>query len=81
VGLLYEGSCHRPMAKILLEELGRRPATTGSATTSVGDWEGYALAAGLGLGLVCLGRGGRAAGLASLGLEQQLRWVGGWVGG
>jgi hypothetical protein len=74
IGLLYQGSCQRLMAEIMMEELGRRPSSTGSSTTSVGDWEGYALAAGLALGLVCLGKGARAAGVADLNLEQRLRW-------
>ena len=37
--------------------------------------EGYALAAGLALGLITLGRGRSAAGLADLQLEERLRWV------
>ena len=37
------------------------------------DREGYALAAGLALGLIALGRGRGAAGLADLRLEDRLR--------
>jgi hypothetical protein len=37
--------------------------------------EGYALAAGFGLGLICLGQGRNAPGLADLHLEDKLRWV------
>ena len=42
------------------------------------DREGYALAAGLALGLITLGKGRAAVGLADLHLEDKLRWV---VGG
>ena len=41
------------------------------------DREGYALAAGLALGLIALGRGRSALGLADLHLEERLRWAGG----
>lgn len=37
------------------------------------DREGYALAAGCGLGLICLGQGRGAPGLADLRLEDRLR--------
>ncbi len=37
------------------------------------DREGYALAAGLALGLVCLGKGHNAPGLADLQLADRLR--------
>ncbi len=37
------------------------------------DREGYALAAGLALGLVTLGHGKHAFGLTDLGLEEKLR--------
>jgi hypothetical protein len=39
------------------------------------DREGYALAAGLALGLITLGKGRAAVGLADLHLEDKLRWV------
>jgi anaphase-promoting complex subunit 1 len=38
------------------------------------DREGYALAAGFGLGLICLGQGRSAPGLADLHLEDKLRY-------
>lgn len=41
------------------------------------DREAYALAAGFGLGLICLGQGSNAPGLADLHLEEKLRWVSG----
>jgi hypothetical protein len=39
------------------------------------DREGYALAAGLALGLITLGKGRAAVGLADLHLEDKLRWA------
>ena len=40
------------------------------------DREGYALAAGLALGLITLGKGRSAVGLADLHLEEKLRYGG-----
>ncbi|KAK3244197.1 hypothetical protein CYMTET_46182, partial [Cymbomonas tetramitiformis] len=68
VGLLYQGSAHRLMTEILLAEIGRKP---GPLLTQ--DREGYAVAAGLALGLVTLGLGRSAAGLADLQLEDRLQ--------
>lgn len=68
VGLLYQGSAHRLTTEILLAEIGRKPG--GDNTL---DREGYALAAGLALGLVTLGRGKDAWGLADLHIEDRLR--------
>ena len=67
VGLLYESSAHRLMTEILLEEIGRRPGSE-----VIRDREGYSLAAGLALGLVTLGKGSSALGLADLRLEDRL---------
>jgi hypothetical protein len=50
VGLLYQGSAHRLTTEILLAEIGRKPGGDNAL-----DREGYALAAGLALGLVTLG--------------------------
>ncbi|GAB4821235.1 hypothetical protein N2152v2_008281 [Parachlorella kessleri] len=86
VGLLFQGSCHRMMAEVMLEEIGRRPGaaskqTPAEATPGVDlhqgvshDREGYALAAGMALGLITLGRGRKALGLADLHLEERLRY-------
>ncbi|EFN54660.1 hypothetical protein CHLNCDRAFT_9822, partial [Chlorella variabilis] len=71
VGLLFQSTCHRVMAEVMLEEIGRRP---GAACTRCRDREGYALAAGLALGLITLGRGRAAVGLADLHLEDKLRY-------
>ena len=67
VGLLYEGSAHRLMTEILLDEIGRRPGAE-----VIRDREGYSLAAGLALGLVTLGKGRHALGLTDLRLEDRL---------
>eukprot|EP00899_Mesostigma_viride_P028297 jgi/Mesvir1/8652/Mv02596-RA.1 len=67
VGLLYQGSAHRLMTEILLDEIGKRPGGE-----SAQDLEGYSLAAGLALGLVTLGQGSTAVGLADLGLCDRL---------
>ncbi|KAK9834947.1 hypothetical protein WJX84_010452 [Apatococcus fuscideae] len=79
-GLLYMGSCQRLTAEILLEEIRRRPGTGGGeegVSSSGGavaqDREGYALAAGLALGLVTLGRGQDAPGLADIRMADSLR--------
>ncbi|CAM6122933.1 unnamed protein product [Calypogeia fissa] len=68
VGLLYQGSAHRLTTEILLAEIGRKPGGDNAL-----DREGYALAAGLALGLVTLGRGNDAWGLADLHIEDRLR--------
>ena len=69
VGLLYEGTAHRLMSEILLAEIGRDPGGDGAAHGR----EAYALAAGLALGLVTLGRGRAAVGLADLQIPERLR--------
>ena len=55
--------------RILLAEIGREPGGDGAAHGR----EGYALAAGLALGLVTLGRGRSAIGLADLQIPERLR--------
>eukprot|EP00741_Cyanophora_paradoxa_P009719 tig00001623_g9416.t1 len=67
VGLLYEGTCHRLMAELLLQEIGRRQAPDSRL-----EREAYATSAGLALGMVVLGRGAAAAGLSDLRLEERL---------
>lgn len=54
IGLLYQGSVQRHIAKMLLAEIGRPP---GPEMEHYIDRESYALSAGLALGLVTLGRG------------------------
>lgn len=69
----------RLTAELMMEEIGRRPTTTDSAGAQNGsvshpdNREGYAWAAAMGLGLITLGRGRSAAGLADMRIEQRLR--------
>ncbi|XP_041981224.1 anaphase-promoting complex subunit 1 [Aricia agestis] len=64
VGLLYQGTAHDHLARVLLAEIGK-PA--GAEAESCVEREGAALAAGLALGLICAGVGPR------LGLAPRLR--------
>ena len=68
LGLLYQGSAHRLMTEVMLREIGRKPGADGGRGR-----EGYALAAGLALGLVALAKGRSAAGIADLRVEDRLR--------
>ncbi|GBP50317.1 Anaphase-promoting complex subunit 1 [Eumeta japonica] len=52
VGLLYEGTGHAHYAHVLLHEIGKPP---GPEMENCVEREGYALAAGLALGFVCVG--------------------------
>ncbi|XP_068629420.1 anaphase-promoting complex subunit 1 [Battus philenor] len=54
VGLLYQDTCHAHYAQVLLNEIGKPP---GPEMENCVEREGYALAAGLALGLVCAGAG------------------------
>ena len=67
VGLLYQESAHRLMTEVLLGEIARAPTNE-----LLECRESYSLTAGLALGMLCLGRGSDAAGLADLRLEDQL---------
>lgn len=70
---------------MMLEEIGRRPTSeydhktpsfqgiSDSGNTISADSEGYALSAGLALGLICLGHGRNAAGLADMRIEDRLK--------
>jgi hypothetical protein len=70
---------------MMLEEIGKRPGASNDAkpptsqgvassgTTIAADREGYALSAGLALGLICLGHGSNAVGLADMHIEDRLR--------
>ena len=77
VGLVYEGSAHRLMSEILLAEIGKEPG----GDSSPQGREGYALSAGLALGLVTLGRGRDAIGLVDLRIPERLRRYLGGGGG
>lgn len=75
VGLLYQGTCHRLMTEVLLTEIGRRPMSDSTL-----EREGYSLAAGLALGLVTLGKGGKSSGFEDLHIEDKLqRYIDGGV--
>ena len=67
VGMLYQGSAHRLMTEVLLGEIGRPPTNE-----LLECRESYALSAGIALGMLGLGRGTDAAGLADLRLEDQV---------
>lgn len=56
LGLLHQGSCEHLIVDGLFTELGRRP----KPGDDVSDREGLALAAGVSIGLVCLGNGSSA---------------------
>ncbi|KAE9126626.1 hypothetical protein PF006_g16687 [Phytophthora fragariae] len=84
LGILYQGTGYRLMTELLLAEIARSPSSaqfvgnngnTGLSTASFDQLEGYALAAGMALGLVVLGRGQATTGdpgLADLKLEEKL---------
>ncbi|XP_049513491.1 anaphase-promoting complex subunit 1 [Dermacentor silvarum] len=78
LGLLYAESGHSQMADILLGEVGRPP---GPEMDHCIDRESYALAAGLALGLVMLGKGGSQFYHSNLRMADQLHhyMVGGRV--
>ncbi|KAK9511917.1 hypothetical protein O3M35_000478 [Rhynocoris fuscipes] len=76
IGLVYQGTAHRHIAEALLSEIGRPP---GPEMENSSDRECYSLAAGLGLGLVVLGRGNDSAGLADLDIADTLQYY--MVGG
>uniref|UniRef100_A0A1B6C0L0 Uncharacterized protein n=2 Tax=Clastoptera arizonana TaxID=38151 RepID=A0A1B6C0L0_9HEMI len=76
MGLVYQGTGHRHIAEVLLSEMGRPP---GPEMENSVDRESYALAAGLGLGLVVLGRGSDMSGLMDLGIADILHFY--MVGG
>ena len=69
VGLLYQGTAHRRMAELMLQEIGR--ASFGSELDSQSR-DAYCLSAGLALGFITLGQGRSAAGLADLHIEGRL---------
>lgn len=71
IGLVYEGSSHRHITEVLLAEIGRPP---GPEMENSVDRESYSLAAGLALGLVTLGQGGKPTGLADLAVSDTLHY-------
>ncbi|XP_072103052.1 anaphase-promoting complex subunit 1 isoform X1 [Mobula birostris] len=69
VGLVYQGTAHRHIAEVLLAEIGRPP---GPEMENCTDRESYSLAAGLALGMVCLGHGSNLIGMSDLNVPDQL---------
>lgn len=69
----------------MLEEIGKRPGATEAAAAANGgtkeggtfpeDRESYALAAGLAIGLITLGKGRSTTGLSDMRIEERLRCV------
>lgn len=76
VGLVYQGTAHRRMTEVLLNEIGRPP---GPEMENSVDRESYSLAAGLALGLVTLKQGGRPSALSDLNVADTLHYY--MVGG
>lgn len=69
IGLVYQGTAHRHTAEVLLSEIGRPPGPEMEYCT---DRESYSLAAGLALGMVCLGHGSNLIGMLDLNVPEQL---------
>ncbi|XP_051781384.1 anaphase-promoting complex subunit 1 isoform X2 [Erpetoichthys calabaricus] len=69
LGLVYQGTGHRHNAEVLLAEIGRPPGPEMEYCT---DRESYSLAAGLALGMVCLGHGSNLIGMSDLNVPEQL---------
>lgn len=69
IGFLYEGTCHRHITEILLEEIDRKPEGTHEFHNFR---ESYSLTAGLALGLVLLGNGTSGPGIVDLQIEDRL---------
>jgi anaphase-promoting complex subunit 1 len=67
IGLLFQGSGHRQMIEILLRQI-RLPPSDDPAFMR----ESYGLSAGIGLGFVTLGLGGKLLGVSDLQLEESL---------
>eukprot|EP00397_Hematodinium_sp_SG-2012_P000523 GEMP01000524.1.p1 GENE.GEMP01000524.1~~GEMP01000524.1.p1 ORF type:complete len:1866 (+),score=394.25 GEMP01000524.1:193-5790(+) len=67
LGLLYAGSEHRSMTELILGEINRQQEDKPFV-----DRDCYSLAAGWALGMICLGGGAQAPGLADLRLDERL---------
>lgn len=67
IGLLHKGTSNRTMTEMTLSQIGRRPNSDKCL-----DREGYSLAAGWALGVICLGMNGTKESLRDLQLEQRL---------
>ncbi|CAH0388207.1 unnamed protein product [Bemisia tabaci] len=76
MGLVYQGTAHRHVAEVLLNEIGKPP---GPEMENSVDRESYSLAAGLGLGMVVLGQGNHLSGMNDLAIPDALHYY--MVGG
>eukprot|EP00160_Parvularia_atlantis_P022124 Unigene9867_Nuclearia_a/m.30099 Unigene9867_Nuclearia_a/g.30099 ORF Unigene9867_Nuclearia_a/g.30099 Unigene9867_Nuclearia_a/m.30099 type:complete len:432 (+) Unigene9867_Nuclearia_a:1081-2376(+) len=65
LGLLFQGTGHRRMVEVLLDEIGR-------STLIEAHVHAYSLSAALAVGLVVLGRGNTVASLLDMGIPQRL---------
>ncbi|XP_075976673.1 anaphase promoting complex subunit 1 [Anticarsia gemmatalis] len=63
VGLIYQGTAHTHYSQVLLHEIGKPP---GPEMENCVEREGYALAAGLALGMLCAGAAAAGNNTASL---------------
>uniref|UniRef100_A0AAG5DRA5 Anaphase-promoting complex subunit 1 n=1 Tax=Anopheles atroparvus TaxID=41427 RepID=A0AAG5DRA5_ANOAO len=69
IGLVHQGTAKRHITEVLLQEIGRPP---GPEMENAVERESYALAAGLALGMVTLGRGDQLTGLRDLAIPGEL---------
>lgn len=67
IGLIHKGTCNRTMVEMALSQIGRSPNNDKCL-----DREGYSLAAGWALGLICLGSAGQRSHLDDLELEKRM---------
>lgn len=67
VGLLHRGTCNRTMTEMTLSQIGKRPSSDKCM-----EREGYSLAAGWALGMICLGMRGKKESFRDLQLEERL---------
>ena len=54
VGLIHRGTCNRTMTEMTLSQIGKRPSSDKCL-----EREGYSLAAGWSLGMICMGMKGK----------------------
>lgn len=67
LGLIHRGTCNRTMTEMTLSQIGRSPVNERSL-----DREGYSLASGWALGIICIGSAGKKNHLEDLELDKRL---------
>lgn len=67
IGLLHKGTCNRTITEMTLSQIGKRPISDKCL-----DREGYSLAAGWALGMICLGMKDKKESFRDLQLEERL---------